>query len=99
VSGNDVKVTRSVAKWNTLQPRIVWTDASTRFNGTTLSNTATYAVTGLQPNTRTFVYVDDAPMLSTNVPSGGNLTFSVSLTAPRTIRVEGPPSGTIIVVR
>jgi hypothetical protein len=99
VSSNNVKVTRSVAKWNTLQPRIVWTDASTRFDGTALSNTATYAVTGLQPNTRAFVYVDDAPMLSTNVPSGGNLTFSVSLTAPRTIRVEGPPSGTMIMIR
>ena len=95
---NDVKLVRSVAKWNTTRPLLTWTDTSTRFDGSSLSNTGTYAVAGLPPNVRLSVYADNVLVLSTNAMGTNNLTFSVPLNGPRTISVEGPISGTVITI-
>ena len=96
-----VLLTRDISQWGSTS-RLLWTDSSqTQTDLETLANTATYTITGLNPNGYARVFVDDEPVTGiTAADVDGSLTISgVTLAPSVTVRVQLQPSGTVFTIR
>ncbi len=95
VKTNGVKIVRSVGAWVPQNPRAVWTDTSTSFTGTTITNVATYTLSGMPLNKALDILTNNAAMMSTNSGSSGTITFNVTLTAPTIVSVSAGGMGAV----
>ncbi len=96
MSHSDVQITRSIAKWQTKTPTLTWTDATMKLDRTPITtNTATYRISGLKPDTPINIFTNNGLMTITNVPAEGSIAFIITLEAPTKISVEGPRGGII----
>ncbi len=84
---NGVMIARSITAWRPAEPRFTWSDASTRLDGATLTNTITYTLYGLPANMGVEVSTNNVSMIATNSGPSGTIRFSTVLKGPLTFTV------------
>lgn len=98
VSANGVVLDRALT---TLKPnKLEWTEISRDFAANPLQNVATYSVNGVVPATRFAVY-DNGTWITNHLSTVDGLLTNIVITLDtvHTIQIQGPPTGTMILLR